>query len=847
MDHDRPFRFASFHVDMEDKSVWREGARLALGPKPFEVLCYFVTHPGRLVTLNDLKQAVWGTMYIGNATVVSAIKTVRQVLGDTATAPQFLATVRGRGYRFLGDLHQPVRRALPAPRPVVGREEELTTLARALTEVGHTRGRLVFLTGELGMGKTVLLEAFAQRIVPREHYWIAWGSGVESYGVGEPYLPFLAAFGSLAKGDDAPAITALLRHTAPTWLAQMPWLVSPTERALLARELLGATTPQMLRELAEFLDTLACQRPLILFLDDMHWGDQASIAALGYLARRPLPDRLLLLAAYRPEDAALQQHPVHALRLELCAHRLAAALVLPPLAESAIGAYLTQRFRASAMPGTLTQVLYQRTEGHPLFLVTLVDDLVTRGVLAQVGSAWQVRDTLIEDLQTLPATLEALVLQRLGCLSREEQRVLRAGSVAGVEFSAAAAAPDDSATLETEGVCAELAQRGLFIETRGVSTWPDGTIAQCFRFRHSLYQQVLYAHIPAGERSRLHRTIGARLVQAFGVQTDHIAAELAMHFERGGEHDRACQYSQHAAEHALARSAHVEAMAHCSRGLTLLPSLSDPQARASRAVVLHTLLGHAFMATRGFAAPEVEQAYAQALVLCGPAQEPSRQLPALRGLWSWYLVRGEYARAQAISVAILQVAARLCDSGGLLEGHRTLGATLFFLGDFAAARPHLLWVLAHYASEQQQAHALAYGYNPQVAALCYLAYTLWFMGAPDQALQRVQEASALAEGLAQPFNQVFAWAAAATVHQLRREVPESLAYAEKTIALAHEQGFAFWAAQEAIHRGWAMTMQGQGAHGVATMRAGLAAYQATGAAHWWSHWQALLAEGAVQA
>ena len=151
----------------------------------------------------------------------------------------------------------------------------------------HARDRLVFLTGELGMGKTALLEAFAQRIVPREHYWIARGSGVESYGVGEPYLPFLAALGSLARGDDAPAITALLRHAAPTWLALMPWLASPTERALLARELLRATMPQMLRELAEILDTLARQRPLILFLDDMHWGDQASIAALAY--PRPAP------------------------------------------------------------------------------------------------------------------------------------------------------------------------------------------------------------------------------------------------------------------------------------------------------------------------------------------------------------------------------------------------------------------------------------------------------------------------------------------------------------------------------------------------------------------------------
>src|SRR5262245_30253580 len=210
MDHDRPFRFASFHVDIDDKSVWREGSRLELAPKPFGVLCYFVAHPGRLVTLDDLKRTVWGTRHIGDATVVSAIKTVRQVLGDTATAPQFLATVRGQGYRFLGDLHQSINHGLPTPRSIVGREEELTVLARVLTETEQASRRVVFITGELGIGKTALLETFVQRLAPRERYWLMQGNGVESYGAGEPYLPFFSALGDLARGREAPVVTAFL-------------------------------------------------------------------------------------------------------------------------------------------------------------------------------------------------------------------------------------------------------------------------------------------------------------------------------------------------------------------------------------------------------------------------------------------------------------------------------------------------------------------------------------------------------------------------------------------------------------------------------------------------------------
>ena len=184
--------------------------------------------------------------------------------------------------------------------------------------------------------------------------------------------------------------------------------------------------------------------------------------------------------------------------------------------------------------------MHQRTEGKPLFMVTLVVSWLTQGVLLEHDGVW-VLPAGIEALQdSVPDSLQQMIDRQLDWLSAEEQRVLEAASVAGVEFSAAAVA--EGLAQEVEDVddwCTSLARRGQFLRVSGEQTWPDGTVACCYHFVHALYQQVLYQRVSAAQRVRLHQRIGARLEVGHGAQASDIAAELAMHFERGRDYQRA--------------------------------------------------------------------------------------------------------------------------------------------------------------------------------------------------------------------------------------------------------------------------------------------------------------------
>src|SRR5262249_24780271 len=141
----------------------------------------------------------------------------------------------------------------------------------------------------------------------------------------------------------------------------------------------GTTRERMLRELAEAVETLTRERPLVLVLEDLHWSDYATIDWLALVARRRAAARLLVLGTYRPAEALAHAHPVWPLTQELQRHRQCLAPLLPYRSAAGVDAYLTQRFGMAQVPKALAAVLHQRTDGNPFFLVTMVEELVRQG------------------------------------------------------------------------------------------------------------------------------------------------------------------------------------------------------------------------------------------------------------------------------------------------------------------------------------------------------------------------------------------------------------------------------------------------------------------------------------
>jgi hypothetical protein len=285
----------------------------------------------------------------------------------------------------------------------------------------------------------------------------------------------------------------------------------------------------------------------------------------------------------------------------------------------------------------------------------------------------------------------------------------------------------------------------------GATTWPDGTVATRYAFVHALYQQVVYERLGAGRRVRLHQWLGECLEAAYGAQAGEIAAELAEHFVRGQDARRAVPYLRRAAENAAQRSAPVEAIRHLTRGLEILTTMPETPERLQQELDLQVPLGAAWAQIRGWAAPEVGQAYARARALCQCLGEPSQLPVVLWGQFLWCAQRAEVQTAHELAEHLLTLAQRQADPALLLSAHATLGMTLFIRGEVAVAHGHLARGSALYVPAYHRTLVARYGLDLGVVARCFMALSLWPLGAPEQALAQMDEARTLAQDLSHPY------------------------------------------------------------------------------------------------
>jgi predicted ATPase len=606
-----PITFVPFRLEAEPARLWHGTREMALRPRSVAVLAYLAMHPERLVSKEELRQHVWEGAHLSDTVLRVCVQEIRAALGDRADAPTYLETLRGQGYRFLGGREARVALAQRTGL-VVGRQREIEQLVAAFHRAAAGERQFVLLSGEPGIGKTTLFERFVARMAAQDGVRVVQSQCVMRYGEGEAYGPLLDALGRLGRGPQGNELMRVLRRSAPMWLVQLPGLVSEPELERLQHQVQGATRERMVRELCEALEVLTAETPLIVVLEDLHWADVSTLAFLGTLAQRPEPARLLLLGAYRPADAVLHAPVLREVTQELRGRGRCDELVLELLGEADVSAYLAGRL-GGGVAETLVRLVFERSGGNPLFMVNLLEHLVRQDVLRQVDGQWGVSDETDLALTQVPEGLQPLILHRVEALPEVDRQVLEVASVAGVSFTTAAVAAGLEQTLaEVETHCESMAKQGDFLEAIVVSEWFDGTLSGRYRFRHALYQQVLYEQIGALRRVHLHRRMAARLEAGYGPQVHQIAAALAFHCEQGRDLPHAVCYRELCGTQALGRHAYREAIEHLTRALEGLERIPDTPQRRHQELDLIMALGPALIATQGYAAPEVEQLYARA-------------------------------------------------------------------------------------------------------------------------------------------------------------------------------------------------------------------------------------------
>src|SRR5262249_46399833 len=197
-------------------------------------------------------------------------------------------------------------------RARVGREPGLQRLQGWLAQARHGERQVGFVTGEAGIGKTTVVDAFLAHAASDPTLWLARGQCVDQHGVGEAYLPVLDALRELCRGPEGEELLALLGQQAPAWLGRLPAFPDRGAVGAVQRRVLGGTRERMLRELADVLEALTAEHPLVFVLEDLHWSDATTLDLVAYLAQRREPARLLLLGTYRPVEAIVRGHPLRA-------------------------------------------------------------------------------------------------------------------------------------------------------------------------------------------------------------------------------------------------------------------------------------------------------------------------------------------------------------------------------------------------------------------------------------------------------------------------------------------------------------------------------------------------------
>jgi predicted ATPase len=352
-----------------------------------------------------------------------------------------------------------------------------------------------------------------------------------------------------------------------------------------------------------------------------------------------------------------------------------------------------------------------------------------------------------------------------------------------------------------------------------------------YTFKHALTQEVAYNALLLERRRELHERTGQAIEALFPARLAEHYGALAHHYHRSGNAGKAVEYLHLAGQQAVQRSAYVEAHAHLTTGLEVLATVPETPVRRQYELNLLIDLAQVLSATKGQAASELEPVLTRATVLCQHMGESPQRFAVLDALCLFHWLRAEYRASRVVAEQLLDLAQRQHDPTLGMQAYARLGQTLLNIGAFAPARTHLEQGLALFDPQRHTTLHPAFASGRSMRfCLLQLGKALGVLGYPDQAAQRSQEALTMAHALADPFRLVDTLVQCAHIQSNRRDWQMVQAHAETMLALATEHGFARHVAHGTLYRGMVLAAQGQSAEGLAQMRQGLAAVQATGEA-----------------
>jgi class 3 adenylate cyclase/predicted ATPase len=714
--------------------------------------------------------------------------------------------------------------------PLIGREEEIDLLLRCWVRAKTENGHVALISGEPGLGKSRITAALEERLHAEPHVSLRYFCS--PYYQDSALFPFVEQLSRAAEfaRDDPPAAKLkkleafLARAGAPgedlAFLADLLSLPASEHHAL------SNLNPQRkkqrtLEALIKQLEGFSREQPAVVIFEDAHWIDPTSRELLDLTVERIRSLPALLIVTFRPEFQPPwtdQQH-VTMLTLNRLGRREGTVLV-------------RQVTGGKVLPDEVVAQIIERTDGVPLFLEELTKTVLESGLLREESDRY-VLDRALPPL-AIPTTLHASLLARLDRLG-SVRLVAQIGAAIGREFSytllrSVSRLPED----KLRNSLAHLVASELVVQ-RGT---PPNTV---YSFKHALVQDAAHSTLLRSSRQQLHAQI-AEVLETHSPELMDSQPELfAQHYAEAGLAEKSVAYWSKASRRSAARSAMAETAEQLQKGLAQLALLPHSRERDRQELEFSSDLGAAWLAVKGFAARETGQAYAHARELWERLGSPSEFLQVPLGQSFYHTYCGELDLAHRLDDALLNLSQQREDTTGVILGHYSSGRTLMFTGGFASSRSHLEAALALFDPVSHGSLVHQIGIHPQVGSQAYLGIVLFFLGFPDQALACTNAAIAEARRLAHLPSLAASLNISTRVLSLIGDDVSLDELVAQLVAVATEQGFAFWRAQGTIYRGWVDIKNGNVAEGITLLRSGSAAYRATGAEIYLPHHIALLA------
>lgn len=703
--------------------------------------------------------------------------------------------------------HQEAQAASTVGFPVagasfVGRKLELKELQKAFADAQQFRGKAVFISGEPGIGKTALLEGFVHALGRGGEALAVHGRCPPRLSVSDAYLPVLDALARAMDGPDGEFVRRCVESEAPAWRA----LTSSSSDALakVLAESGSLSSGRLKREFRSLIDSLSATRVVVLFFDDLHWADDSTIDLLSYIGQELIQTRMLLLGAYRPTDATVSQSAFEQFRREFVARGWGSDLAIPFLNRDEVTLFLSRLFSAHRFSESLAEFLHLRTEGSPLFLHRLLQHMCDCGAISQGEAGWFVTEDLSAFDRVTPGSISGVIEAALARIGEGDRRLLQAASILGVDFDAVVVADtlgEDRAAVEDQ-LNLLFRQRGL-IGAGEEKELPDGTLTHHHRFVHVLFQEALFGSLSPARRAAWSLKAAQVLAAIYTRRPEEVALDLAFLYETGRDFSQAIKCLQRAAQRDLKIGACREAASACQRGLTLIAKISPSHERDQQELALQFTCGFAESLARGYGSPESLRAYQRAEALCLRQPTGAESFSVHHGLWAYHLARMDAEKLLELGNRLVGFAEELESAPHRFAANTSFALTLLQQGELRKTQERLGLAESsgEYSIEDDRRfiQQMCMPFGPLFH--CTRSWLCQLQGRSDEALTEAQKAAAWGEALGTPQFQVHSWYA--TLHYLRGDAAQALAWAGRMLEFARRTDFESYLRSGSVIEAWA--------------------------------------------